>query len=154
QVVQVRGAGAPVAEDEQRRLDADRPDLVLVQPVLDAAPERVAQAAQGDHGGARGVAQVHRAAIVAQQPQPVVPGDAAQAARNVLEEELNEALPPRRTHGGSPYQQRRAASSIASASLRVVSPRDSPRNMLASSSRRSASPRNWIVVVVRLPRRA
>src|SRR5262249_3571815 len=45
-----------------------------------------------------------------------------------------------------------AAASIAAASCRVVSPRASPRNMLANSSSRSRSSRRWIVVTVRLPR--
>src|SRR5258708_6906535 len=47
----------------------------------------------------------------------------------------------------------RAACNIAAASRRVVSPRASPRNMLANSSTRCWSSSNSMVVTVRLPRR-
>ena len=48
----------------------------------------------------------------------------------------------------------RAAANIASASLRVVSPRAEPRNMLASSSTRVDSSRCSMTVAVRLPLRS
>jgi methionine-rich copper-binding protein CopC len=52
----------------------------------------------------------------------------------------------------APHQERRADSSMAAASWRVVSPLDSPRSMLASSSSRSASFKREIWVTVRWER--
>ncbi len=77
------------------------------------------------------------------------PGDKEQQqGAPAIHSDGHEYFPPLPCH-----QQRRAASSMAAASCRVVSPRASPRNMLANSSKRSASSSNSICVTVRLPRR-
>src|SRR5262249_21444966 len=71
QLVQQRGAGAPVADDEDRLLaDADAVELAAVQVALQPAQQRVEDADRGDDEGDVEVRQVDGEAVARQEAHP------------------------------------------------------------------------------------
>ncbi len=71
QVVEVGGARAVVAEDEERRRRLDLVDPYPVEPALAPGRQRRRQRAGGGQQGARPVARGDREAVSPQQPDPV-----------------------------------------------------------------------------------
>ena len=96
QVVQVRRAAPPVAEDEHRRRHVHRHDLREVGPLLVAADGCVDEALRGDRLRPQPVGRVDGEPVLPQQAQPVPEGDTGEDARP---DRLEDSFTPR--HQGS-----------------------------------------------------
>ena len=96
QVVQVRRAAPPVAEDEHRRRHVHRHDLREVGALLVAADGGVDEALRGDRLRPRPVGRVDGEPVLPQQAQPVPAGDTGEEARP---DRLEDSFTPR--HQGS-----------------------------------------------------
>ena len=91
QVVQVRRAAPPVAEDEHRRRHVHGHDLREVGPLLVAADGGVDEALGGDRLGPQPVGRVDGEPVLPQQAHPVPEGDTGEEARA---DRLEESLTP------------------------------------------------------------